>query len=153
MKNYLILIVSSLFMNTSCNPTCNPKEEVNIKEILINFFPSSGGNAIYTIALKNGKVTIKNNEPLNKDTIEVYTKNISDKELQELERLIQLVNKRSILDTDTILDSWRIELIINGDRYYNESGVRIETLPTDIKDLIIFFTKESSVKIDLYGFS
>ena len=70
-----------------------------------------------------------------------------------MEKLIQLVNKRSILDADTILDSWRIELIINGDRYYNESGVRIETLPADIKDLINFITKESSVKIDLYGFS
>ena len=153
MKNFLIFFISSLFMNTSCNSTCNPKEEVNIKEILINFFPSSGGNAIYTIAFKNGNVTIKNNEPLNKDTIEVYTKKISDNELKELEKLIQLVNKRSILDADTILDSWRIELIINGDRYYNESGVRIETLPADTKDLINFITKESSVKIDLYGFS
>ena len=70
MKNFLIFFISSLFMNTSCNSTCNPKEEVNIKEILINFFPSSGGNAIYTIAFKNGNVTIKNNEPLNKNTIE-----------------------------------------------------------------------------------
>ena len=73
--------------------------------------------------------------------------------LIELKRIVDLIKQRDDLETEIILDSWRVELIIGSKIYYNESDVRLNNLPGDIKKLFDFLIKRSTVEIDLYDFS
>ena len=120
--------------------------------IEFNFYPSSGGSAIYTIDYHNDSLCIKNLEPTENEATE-FKRYLSESEIEKVKQTISKLKKRDNIETDIILDAWRVELIIDGVIYYNESDVRLETLPTDIKSLLNLLIEGSTVKIDLYGFS
>lgn len=121
-------------------------------EVQINFYPSSGGDAVYTVVLLKDSLEIKDLGSRNNKGA-IYRKVLNIEELRKIMEAIKEVRQREEVETEIILDSWRAELFINGNKYYNESDVRIKTLPKDIKSLLILLIKGSTVKIDLYGFS
>ena len=85
--------------------------------------------------------------------IPIHTKGkITKDKIEEIENITSRLKPNNI-ETDIILDSWRIELIINGITYYNKTKVTKETLPKDIRQLLYILIKNSTVDIDLYDFS
>ena len=81
-----------------------------------------------------------------------YKGKITKDKIEEIERITSKLKSNNI-EPDIILDSWRIELIINGITYYNKTKVTKETLPKDIRQLLYILIKNSTVNIDLYDFS
>jgi len=81
-----------------------------------------------------------------------YKGKITKDKIEEIERITSKLKSNNI-EPDIILDSWRIELIINGITYYNKTKVTKETLPKDIRQLLYILIKNSTVDIDLYDFS
>ena len=81
-----------------------------------------------------------------------YKGKITKDKIEEIERITSKLKPNNI-EPDIILDSWRIELIINGITYYNKTKVTKETLPKDIRQLLYILIKNSTVGIDLYDFS
>jgi len=81
-----------------------------------------------------------------------YKGKITKDKIEEIERITSKLKPNNI-EPDIILDSWRIELIINGITYYNKTKVTKETLPKDIRQLLYILIKNSTVDIDLYDFS
>ena len=81
-----------------------------------------------------------------------YKGKITKDKIEEIERITSRLKPNNI-EPDIILDSWRIELIINGITYYNKTKVTKETLPKDIRQLLYILIKNSTVDIDLYDFS
>lgn len=144
-----ILITLSLLVSIFCFSQNNNCREMKIH---INFYPSSGGNPIYTISLLGDNLEIKDLGSL-KNKGKVFNKILSKEELTRVREAVGKIGQRTDVETEIILDSWRVELLINGDKYYNESGIRIETLPEDIRNLYELLIKKSKVKIDLYSFS
>ena len=82
----------------------------------------------------------------------IYKGKITKDKIEEIERITSKLKPNNI-EPDIILDSWRIELIINGITYYNKTKVTKETLPKDIRQLLYILIKNSTVDIDLYDFS
>ena len=81
-----------------------------------------------------------------------YKGKITKDKIEEIERITSKLKPNNI-EPDIILDSWRIELIINGITYYNKTKVTKDTLPKDIRQLLYILIKNSTVDIDLYDFS
>ena len=81
-----------------------------------------------------------------------YKGKITKDKIEEIENITSRLKPNNI-EPDIILDSWRIELIINGIIYYNKTKVTKETLPKDIRQLLYVLIKNSTVDIDLYDFS
>ena len=81
-----------------------------------------------------------------------YKGKITKDKIEEIENITSRLKPDNI-EPDIILDSWRIELIINGIIYYNKTKVTKETLPKDIRQLLYILIKNSTVDIDLYDFS
>ena len=148
MKKY-ILITLSFFISIFCFSQDNKCNEM---EIQVNFYPSSGGDAVYTIVLLKDSLEIRDLGSRNNKGA-IYRKVLNKEELRKIKQAVKEVRQREEVETEIILDSWRAELFINGNKYYNESGVRIKTLPKDIKSLLELFIRGSTVKIDLYDFS
>ncbi len=154
----IIVLLLSLLIFTSCNSQekkSDDKTTIKIDEnmrVEFNFYPSSGGSAIYTIDYHNDSLCIKNLEPIGNEATE-FKRYLSESEIEKVNQTVLKLKKRDNIETDIILDAWRVELIIDGVIYYNESGVKLETLPTDIKSLLNLLIEGSTVKIDLYGFS
>lgn len=147
MKIYYLI----LFLTISCNS--QDKKMVNNLDnnclmIEYNFYPSSGGNSIYSVTLKNGLIRVVNNE---KGTI--YSESISKCKNQDILKISEGIKESKNVETEIILDSWRIELKINNRLFFNESGIKIRDLPTDVKSLLELLIDNSNVKIDLYDFS
>ncbi len=155
-RKIIVLLLSLLIFS------CNSQEKKSDDKIIIkrdenmrvefNFYPSSGGSPIYTIDCHNDSLRIKNLKPTGNETAE-FKKYLSGSEIEKVNQTVSKLKKRDNIETDIILDAWRVELIIDGIIYYNESGVRLETLPNDIKSLLNLLIEGSTVKIDLYGFS
>ncbi len=148
-----LLFITVLLLLYSCGTRDNQKNKNGDRndklDLEINFYPSSGGLPIYTIVYSNKTLSVNDfNEKTN------YTKEIfSTEEQNRIERLASNIVKRSDTSGDIIFDSWRIEVSINGIIYYNEVNAQIDLLPSDIRDLINYLIKDSTVKIDLYGFA
>ena len=81
-----------------------------------------------------------------------YKGKITKDKIEEIENITSKLKPNNI-EPDIILDSWRIELIINGITYYNKTKVTKDTLPKDIRQLLYILIKNSTVDIDLYDFS
>lgn len=154
----IIVLLISLLIFTSCNSqdeksvTETTNKRVEKMDVEFNFYPSSGGNAIYTIDYSDDSLYIKNLEPTG-DEVTEYKKPLTEKEVLRIKQTVSELEKRDDVETEIILDAWRVELIIDGVIYYNESDVKLETLPADIKNLLNLLIQDSTVKIDLYGFS
>ena len=146
MENIKILILLLIF---SCNPqeSNGHKEENPILKIEYNFYASSGGEPIYRVLYCDEEVVVENLEHSH-----TYKGKITKDEIEEIESIISKLKPNNI-ETDIILDSWRIELIINDITYYNKTKVTKETLPKDIRQLLYILIKNSTVDIDLYDFS
>ena len=146
MENIKILILLLIF---SCNPqeSNGHKEENPILKIEYNFYASSGGEPIYRVLYFDEEVIVENLEHSH-----TYKGKITKDKIEEIERITSKLKSNNI-EPDIILDSWRIELIINGITYYNETKVTKETLPKDIRQLLYILIKNSTVDIDLYDFS
>lgn len=158
LRKIIALFLSLLIFTSCCNSqekkiadkiTNKEVEEMNVK---FNFYPSSGGNVIYTIDYSNDSLYIKKLEPEGNEATE-FKKHLTENEIKSIKQAVSKLEKRSDVETEIILDSWRLELIINDVIYYNESDVSFKTLPTDIKNLLNLLIENSTVKIDLYGFS
>lgn len=148
MKTYYLFLV--FFSLVSCKSQNNERDLVSIR---MNFYTSSGGNLLYSIILENNILIIKDLNPLNNNEIQFININLSDDELNNFKSIISKVYKRNDLKADIVLDSWRIEFYINNELYYNESGVNLDTIPKDIKNVLDLLTKNSKIKINLEGFS
>ena len=133
----------------SCNPqeSNGHKKENPILKIEYNFYASSGGEPIYRVLYCDEEVVVENLEHSH-----TYKGKITKDEIEEIESIISKLKPNNI-ETDIILDSWRIELIINDITYYNKTKVTKETLPKDIRQLLYILIKNSTVDIDLYDFS
>ena len=128
----------------SCNPqeSNGHKKENPILKIEYNFYPSSGGEPIYRVLYSDEEVVVENLE---------HSHTYKGK-IEEIESITSRLKPNNI-EPDIILDSWRIELIINDITYYNKTKVTKETLPKDIRQLLYILIKNSTVDIDLYDFS
>ena len=148
MKNIKILILLLLLI-FSCNPQegNRHKKENSILKIEYNFYPSSGGEPIYRVLYFDEEVVVENLEHSH-----TYKGKITKDKIEEIEKITSRLKPNNI-EPDIILDSWRIELIINGITYYNKTKVTKETLPKDIRQLLYVLIKNSTVDIDLYDFS
>lgn len=146
MENIKILILLLIF---SCNPkeSNGHKKENPILKIEYNFYASSGGEPIYRVLYSDEEVIVENLEHSH-----TYKGKITKDKIEEIERITSKLKSNNI-ETDIILDSWRIELIINDITYYNKTKVTKETLPKDIRRLLYILVKNSTVDIDLYDFS
>ena len=149
MENIKILILL-LMMIFSCNPqeSNGHKKENPILKIEYNFYPSSGGEPIYRVLYFDEEVVVENLEHSH-----TYKGKITKDKIEEIENIISKLKPNNDIEPDIILDSWRIELIINGITYYNKTKVTKETLPKDIRQLLYILIKNSTVDIDLYDFS
>ena len=148
MKNIKILILLLLLM-FSCNPQdSNGHKKANpILKIEYNFYASSGGEPMYRALYFDEEVVVENLEHSH-----TYKGKITKDKIEEIERITSKLKPNNI-EPDIILDSWRIELIINGITYYNKTKVTKDTLPKDIRQLLYILIKNSTVGIDLYDFS
>ena len=148
MKNIKILILL-LMLIFSCNPQegNGHKKENPVLKIEYNFYASSGGEPIYRVLYFDEEVVVENLEHSH-----TYKGKITKDKIEEIENITSRLKPNNI-ETDIILDSWRIELIINGITYYNKTKVTKETLPKDIRQLLYILIKNSTVDIDLYDFS
>ena len=145
-KNIKILILLLIF---SCNPqdSNGHKKENTILKIEYNFYASSGGEPIYRVLYFDEEVIVENLEHSH-----TYKGKITKDKIEEIENITSRLKPNNI-EPDIILDSWRIELIINDITYYNKTEVTKETLPKDIRQLLYILIKNSTVDIDLYDFS
>ena len=148
MKNIKILILL-LMLIFSCNPqeSNGHKKENPILKIEYNFYASSGGEPIYRVLYWDEEVVVENLEHFY-----TYKGKITKDKIEEIERITSKLKPNNI-EPDIILDSWRIELIINDITYYNKIKVTKDTLPKDIRQLLYILIKNSTVDIDLYDFS
>ena len=148
MENIKILILL-LMMIFSCNPqeSNGHKKENPILKIEYNFYPSSGGEPIYRVLYCDEEVVVENLEHS-----QTYKGKITKDKIEEIENITSKLKPNNI-EPDIILDSWRIELIINDITYYNKIKVTKDTLPKDIRQLLYILIKNSTVDIDLYDFS
>ena len=145
MENIKILILLLIF---SCNPQeSNEHKEDSMLKIEYNFYASSGGEPIYRVLYCDEEVVVENLEHSH-----TYKGKITKDKIEEIENITSRLKPNNI-EPDIILDSWRIELIINGITYYNKTKVTKETLPKDIRQLLYILIKNSTVDIDLYDFS
>ncbi len=156
-KNIIVLLLSLLNFsscnsqeNKSVDETTNKSDEKMKLEFY--FYPSSGGKAIYTIEYSGNSLYINNLEPTGNEATE-YKKHLTKNEIKKIKQAILELKKRDDIETEIILDAWRVELIIDGVLYYNDSDVKLETLPTDIKKILNLLIEGSTVKIVLHGFS
>ena len=149
MKNIKILILL-LMLIFSCNPqeSNTYKKENPILKIEYNFYASSGGEPIYRVLYCDEEVVVENLEHSH-----TYKGKIAKDKIEEIESIISKLKPNNDIEPDIILDSWRIELIINGITYYNKTKVTKETLTKDIRQLLYILIKNSTVDIDLYDFS
>ena len=133
----------------SCNPqeSNGHKKENPILKIEYNFYPSSGGEPIYRVLYCDEEVVVENLEHS-----QTYKGKITKDKIEEIENITSKLKPNNI-EPDIILDSWRIELIINDITYYNKIKVTKDTLPKDIRQLLYILIKNSTVDIDLYDFS
>ena len=147
MENIKILILLLIF---SCNPQESNayKKENPILKIEYNFYASSGGYPIYRVLYCDKEVVVENLEHSH-----TYKGKITKDKIEEIEKITSKLKPNNDIEPDIILDSWRIELIINGITYYNKTKVTKETLPKDIRQLLYILIKNSTVDIDLYDFS
>ena len=147
MENIKILILL-LMLIFSCNPQeSNEHKEDSMLKIEYNFYASSGGEPIYRVLYCDEEVVVENLEHSH-----TYKGKITKDKIEEIENITSRLKPNNI-EPDIILDSWRIELIINGIIYYNKTKVTKETLPKDIRQLLYVLIKNSTVDIDLYDFS
>ena len=147
MENIKILILL-LMLIFSCNPQeSNEHKEDSMLKIEYNFYASSGGEPIYRVLYCDEEVVVENLEHSH-----TYKGKITKDKIEEIENITSRLKPNNI-EPDIILDSWRIELIINGITYYNKTKVTKETLPKDIRQLLYVLIKNSTVDIDLYDFS
>ena len=147
MKNIKILILL-LMLIFSCNPQeSNEHKEDSMLKIEYNFYASSGGEPIYRVLYFDEEVVVENLEHSH-----TYKGKITKDKIEEIEKITSRLKPNNI-EADIILDSWRIELIINDITYYNKTKVTKETLPKDIRQLLYILIKNSTVDIDLYDFS
>ena len=146
MENIKILILLLIF---SCNPqeSNGHKKENPILKIEYNFYASSGGEPIYRVLYFDEEVVVENLE-----YSYIYKGKIAKDKIEEIEKITSKLKPNNI-EPDIILDSWRIELIINDITYYNKIKVTKDTLPKDIRQLLYILIKNSTVDIDLYDFS
>ena len=129
MENIKILILLLIF---SCNPQeSNGHKEDSMLKIEYNFYASSGGEPIYRVLYCDEEVIVENLEHSH-----TYKGKITKDKIEEIESIISKLKPNNDIETDIILDSWRIELIINGITYYNKTEVTKETLPKDIRQLL-----------------
>lgn len=146
MENIKILILL-LMLIFSCNPQeSNEHKEDSMLKIEYNFYASSGGEPIYRVLYCDEEVVVENLEHSH-----TYKGKITKDKIEEIEKITSRLKPNNI-EADIILDSWRIELIINGITYYNKTKVTKETLPKDIRQLLYILIKNSTVDIDLYDF-
>ena len=142
----LILLLMLIFFCNSQESNGHKKENPILK-IEYNFYASSGGEPIYRVFYCDEEVVVENLEHSH-----TYKGKITKDKIEEIERITSRLKPNNI-EPDIILDSWRIELIINGITYYNKTKVTKETLPKDIRQLLYILIKNSTVDIDLYDFS
>ena len=149
MKNIKILILLLMLM-FSCNPQESNayKKENPILKIEYNFYASSGGYPIYRVLYCDKEVVVENLEHSH-----TYKGKITKDKIEEIEKITSKLKPNNDIEPDIILDSWRIELIINDITYYNKIKVTKDTLPKDIRQLLYILIKNSTVDIDLYDFS
>ena len=148
MENIKILILL-LMLIFSCNPQegNGHKKENPVLKIEYNFYASSGGEPIYRVLYFDEEVVVENLE-----YSYIYKGKIAKDKIEEIEKITSKLKPNNI-EPDIILDSWRIELIINDITYYNKIKVTKDTLPKDIRQLLYILIKNSTVGIDLYDFS
>jgi len=146
MENIKILILLLIF---SCNPqeSNGHKEENPILKIEYNFYASSGGEPIYRVLYCDEEVVVENLEHSH-----TYKGKITKDKIEEIERITSRLKPNNI-EPDIILDSWRIELIINGITYYNKTKVTKETLPKDYEAPDFFLKEAEKMAADLDDFS
>lgn len=146
------VIVSSCSSQQKKTSDETTSREVKGMEIEFNFYPSSGGNAIYRIDCYRDFICVKKLGYAEKE-FTVFKKKLTDKEIKRIGQVLSEVIRRQDIETEIILDTWRVELIIDGEIYYNESDVNLNTLPIDIKNLLNLLLENSNITIDLYSFS
>ena len=149
MMKTLKIVILLLMLIFSCNPqeSNGHKKENPILKIEYNFYASSGGEPIYRVLYFDEEVIVENLEHSH-----TYKGKITKDKIEEIENITSKLKPNNI-EPDIILDSWRIELIINDITYYNKTKVTKETLPKDIRQLLYILIKNSTVDIDLYDFS
>ena len=104
MKKY-ILITLSFFISVYCFSQDNKCNEMEI-QIQINFYPSSGGNAIYTVVLLKDSLEIKDLGSHNSKGA-IYRKILNKEELREIKQAIKEVKQREEVETEIILEIGR----------------------------------------------
>lgn len=149
----IVFCLMLVFFVIGCNSQNNKRETITeMENIQVFFSPSSGGDAIYSIFLIQDSLCIKIDDGLS-PIKKVFKMRMTIDELKNLKAITNQIKKRDHTENEINLDTWRIEVKINGVKFFNRSNIRLETLPHDIKSLIDFVQEKSKIKIDLYAFS
>lgn len=123
------------------------------RKINLYFYPSSGGEMIYSLEVKNDSLIVKNHEPLYPKRINYSKELLSKSQLDSLNKLAKKLIYRKTFTNEVVLDSWRVVLKVDDKKIYEKTDFSIEELPEDVKNIVNYLRRISPVKIELYGFS
>ena len=122
--------------------------------ILLQLYPTGVVEDIrYSIKVSNDSIYVENHSPRNINDIVYYTRKLTVKESNHLNKIISKIKKKTINRQPSVLDTWGATLKINGVIYYEEDDFSFKNCEQPIKELLDYLTSLSSLKIDLYGFS
>lgn len=138
------------FALTSCK---SQDKKLEIMEIGLYFYPSSGGDVIYSVDIKDYSLVVKNHAPLDTTKLTDYKGTLSKTDIDSISNFTRNLIYRETFDNEIVLDSWRLVLKVNGRKMYEKTDFSIKDLPKDVKNLVKYLMKISPVEIDLYGFS
>ncbi len=145
------IFINMLILSFLCSCEMREKKQIPNGGISLefNFYPSSSINSIFKVSYTDGLVKVIQR----KEKMILFERKLKSEENIKLLEILNKVEKRENLKDNIILDSWRLELRVNQELFFNKTNIQIDSLPIDVKNLLLFLIKDSPIKIDLYSFS
>ena len=157
MKKTLVIL---LFFYCISLPSCHLQGKKELSQsnnhyysILLMFYPTGVEEDVrYSISVVNDSLNVKKFFSRDNNGTSEYIAQLSYNQTKRLERLVSDI-KTKYQNTDVIVDTWGVTLIINDQVVYETNDFSFELPPNEIKDVINYLVSLSKIKIELDGFS